>query len=78
MQLTQEVNPLIKSSNIQDKKFSIQASSKAFTILSSSLYSDKYTAIVRELSTNASDAQRTQPRHISKQGPQTRLLYATS
>ena len=57
MQLTQEVNPLIKSSNIQDKKFSIQASSKAFTILSSSLYSDKYTAIVRELSTNASDAQ---------------------
>jgi len=57
MQLTQEVNPLIKSSNVQDKKFSIQASSKAFTILSSSLYSDKYTAIVRELSTNASDAQ---------------------
>ena len=57
MQLTQEVNQLIKSSNIQDKKFAIQASSKAFTILSSSLYSDKYTAIVRELSTNASDAQ---------------------
>jgi len=39
-----------------EETFRIKASSKAFQILSSGLYSDKVTAIIRELSTNAYDA----------------------
>lgn len=56
MQLLDTPAPILRSNNFQESKFQIQASSKAFTILSSSLYSDKYKAIVRELATNASDA----------------------
>jgi hypothetical protein len=37
-------------------QFKIQATAKAFQILSSGLYSDKITAIIREISTNAYDA----------------------
>lgn len=45
-------------SNIAGKKrsFAIEASHKAFRILSDSLYKDKITAAIRELSTNALDA----------------------
>jgi len=38
------------------KEFTIKASPKAFKILSDKLYTDKYRAIVRELSTNAYDS----------------------
>jgi hypothetical protein len=45
-------------SNIKGKSrgFAIEASHKAFKILSDSLYKDKITAVIRELSTNALDA----------------------
>ena len=56
MQLTQEPKKVIRSGEFQESKFKIEASSKAFQILSSKLYSDEYRAIVRELCTNASDA----------------------
>lgn len=55
--ITVQSDPKVISSNIsKESKFSIQASAKAFNILSSGLYSHKFEAIVRELSTNASDA----------------------
>lgn len=46
------------TSNIQSasKSFSIQASGKAFKVLSSSLYNHKILAVVREISCNARDA----------------------
>jgi hypothetical protein len=46
-----------RSSNFPETGFKIKASAKAFKILSSGLYSDKIRAIVRELGTNAADAQ---------------------
>ena len=50
-------NHNVVSSNVLEKnKFSIEASSKAFMILSDGLYSNKILAVVRELSTNAYDA----------------------
>lgn len=53
------------SKDLPRDKFKIVASSKAFEILSSGLYSDKIAAIIRELSTNAADshiaAQQTEP-----------------
>lgn len=45
-----------KSDNFEESKFSIEASSKAFFILSDGLYSNKILAVVRELSTNAYDS----------------------
>lgn len=42
--------------NTEGKAFTIKASAKAFKILSDSLYSDKITSIIRELSTNAYDS----------------------
>lgn len=45
-----------KSGITQVNSFAIEASAKAFTILSDTLYSDKIRAVVRELSTNAYDA----------------------
>lgn len=48
---------VIERGNVSgETQFTIKASAKAFAILSSSLYSDKILAIVRELSTNAYDA----------------------
>lgn len=41
---------------IESKRFTIQASPEAFRILSDGLYSDKVTAVIRELGTNAVDA----------------------
>lgn len=42
--------------NTEGKAFTIKASAKAFKILSDGLYSDKVTAIIRELSANALDS----------------------
>ncbi len=52
----QTTTPVLRGGNITDKSFTIKASSAAFDILSSGLYSDKILAIVRELSCNAYDA----------------------
>jgi hypothetical protein len=49
-------NVIEKSGNFEESKFSIEASSKAFFILSDGLYSNKILAVVRELSTNAYDS----------------------
>lgn len=40
----------------QERGFSIQANARAFQILSSNLYADKITAVIRELSCNALDS----------------------
>lgn len=56
MQITIDKKDIKRSANFVESSFGIQASSKAFQILSSSLYSRKEEAIVRELCTNASDA----------------------
>lgn len=45
-----------KSGNFEENQFSIEASAKAFMILSDGLYSNKILAVVRELSTNAYDS----------------------
>lgn len=49
-------NATEKSGITQVNSFNIEASAKAFTILSDTLYSNKIRAVVRELSTNAYDA----------------------
>lgn len=45
-----------KSGDFEENQFSIEASAKAFMILSDGLYSNKILAVVRELSTNAYDS----------------------
>ncbi|NBP01315.1 MAG: hypothetical protein EBU90_14460 [Proteobacteria bacterium] len=45
-----------KSGKFEENQFSIEASAKAFMILSDGLYSNKILAVVRELSTNAYDS----------------------
>lgn len=56
MKLHQENNVVERSGTGNEQAFTIKATSKAFAILSSGLYSDKIGAIVRELSCNAYDA----------------------
>lgn len=56
MKLHAGTNVIEKSGNFEESKFSIEASSKAFFILSDGLYSNKILAVVRELSTNAYDS----------------------
>lgn len=56
MKLHAGTNIIEKSGNFEESKFSIEASSKAFFILSDGLYSNKVLAVVRELSTNAYDS----------------------
>ena len=56
MKLHSSTHKVEKSGNFEDSKFSIEASSKAFFILSDGLYSNKILAVVRELSTNAYDS----------------------
>lgn len=58
MELTTESRKIIRSSEGEavENKFTIKASAQAFSILSDRLYSDKITAIIRELSCNAYDA----------------------
>lgn len=55
MKIRQEDNLILTNGN-NEKKFTIQASAKAFQILSSALYSRKVEAIIRELSCNAFDS----------------------
>lgn len=45
-----------RTGNVESRQFQIAASAEAFRILSDGLYSDKVTAILRELGTNAIDA----------------------
>lgn len=56
MKLHASTHNVDKSGNFEESKFSIEASSKAFFILSDGLYSNKVLAVVRELSTNAYDS----------------------
>lgn len=56
MKLHAGTHTVEKSENFEESKFSIEASSKAFFILSDGLYSNKILAVVRELSTNAYDS----------------------
>lgn len=56
MLLNEKTATIITSGNLTANTFRINASKKAFEILSAGLYSDKVRAIVRELSTNAADA----------------------
>ena len=55
VKIRQEDNLILTNGN-NEKKFTIQASAKAFQILSSALYSRKIEAIIRELSCNAHDS----------------------
>lgn len=57
MKLTTQARDLTRSGNLPEAKFKIAANAKAFDILSSKLYTNTKLAIVRELSTNAYDAQ---------------------
>ncbi len=56
MKLHDQPSEVITSTSNQVSNFTIKATTKAFSVLSSSLYSDKIRAIIRELSTNAIDA----------------------
>ena len=56
MKLHQAQKNVVKSGEFEENSFSIEASAKAFMILSDGLYSNKIKAVVRELSTNAYDA----------------------
>jgi len=56
MKLQQNTNKVVRSDSFEESKYTIEASAKAFSILSDGLYADKIKAVVRELSTNAYDA----------------------
>ena len=56
MKLHTKTNTVTKSENFTESNYSIDATAKAFAILSDSLYSNKIKAVIRELSTNAYDA----------------------
>ena len=56
MQLHSTDTVLQTNTGARIKAFTIEATAKSFAILSSSLYSDKITAIIRELSCNALDS----------------------
>ena len=56
MKLHSSTHIVEKSGNFEENQFSIEASAKAFMILSDGLYSNKILAVIRELSTNAYDS----------------------
>jgi len=56
MKLHTGINVVEKSGEQESQGFSIEASAKAFFILSDGLYSNKVEAVIRELSTNAYDS----------------------
>lgn len=56
MKLHTSTHNVEKSNDFEENRFSIEASAKAFMILSDGLYSNKILAVVRELSTNAYDS----------------------
>lgn len=53
---TVEKQNVERTGNVESRQFNIAATAEAFRILSDGLYSDKVTAILRELGTNAADA----------------------
>ena len=53
MKLQQNTNTVVRSGSFEESNYSIEASAKAFSILSDGLYANKVKAVVRELSTNA-------------------------
>ena len=56
MKLSTNQNTIQRSSDFQSTNYKIEATAKAFSILSDGLYSNKIKAVIRELSTNAYDA----------------------
>jgi len=56
MKLHTSTNTITKSENFVESNYKIDATAKAFAILSDGLYSNKILAVVRELSTNAYDS----------------------
>ena len=56
MKLHTGTHAVEKSGDFEENQFSIEASAKAFMILSDGLYSNKILAVIRELSTNAYDS----------------------
>lgn len=56
MEVKSEARTVVRSEQFPTKKFGIAANGMAFRVLSSRLYKNEILAIVRELSTNASDA----------------------
>lgn len=56
MKLAIETDEVSKDGITEEGVFTIKSSAKAFAILSSGLYSNKYVAIIRELSCNAIDS----------------------
>ena len=56
MKLHTSINTIEKSNNFSESNYKIEATAKAFSILSDGLYSNKIKAVVRELSTNAYDS----------------------
>lgn len=57
MKLASETSVVERSGEFTQSAFSIEMNSKAFYVLSAQLYSNKIQAVIRELSTNAHDAQ---------------------
>jgi hypothetical protein len=56
MKITETTMDVTRSGAFQERSFGIEANAKAFDILSSKIYTNVPLAIVRELSTNASDS----------------------
>lgn len=56
MKLQTNQNTIQRSSDFQSTNYKIEATAKAFSILSDGLYSNKIKAVIRELSTNAYDS----------------------
>jgi hypothetical protein len=56
MRISKEVNTLERGGVGAETTFRIQANARAFSILSSNLYTDKIKAVIRELSCNALDS----------------------
>ena len=56
MKLNTKVNSIERSADFEQSNYTIEATAKAFSILSDQLYSNKVRAVIRELSTNAYDS----------------------
>ena len=56
MKLNKNVNVIERSGQFEESNYTIDATAKAFSILSDGLYANKIRAVVRELSTNAYDS----------------------
>ena len=56
MKLQKNTNLIERSQKFEQSNYTIEATAKAFSILSDGLYANKIKAVVRELSTNAYDS----------------------